>query len=261
MKVLRWITKMFFRSIGVIIFTIVFVLFLNWAFQARAHHSAIPPAVGDLFREGQYVCTISVVAGPELGFSLELVAITAAHCVDSHVMRVDNQWIATKEYHAEFAGVLYDVVPILIGDQNRGYDVAVMAFESEVPDVVPFVLCEWETIHGQTPVVNYADPFGNGLIRFEGTVSLLRIRVAPSTPARALKMSVADVFIAPGSSGSLLLLEDERHYIGVVSQALQSSTFGGAFAAFVPIPTMLEMLSAASTREILVPYSGDNIKP
>ena len=200
------------------------------------------PAVGILYQRSvngnlESVCTVSVVAGADVGVDADVALITAAHCVDRNLVyddvaeewRDNADWLVTFDETA-FAGAITHRVGIL----SRGYDVAVMLFAGALPDVTPLRFGDWATVQLGSRLLNWANPMGIGVQRFEGYVSMLSLE----RPVRGANIwwrhhGVAIIPGAGGSSGSLLL-DDDGLVVGVLIGVIQAS-MGTPFIVFVPL--------------------------
>jgi len=200
------------------------------------------PAVGILYKRTAYgnlesICTVSVVAGEDIGMEMERVLVTAAHCVNrdlvldpgSELWHDNADWLVTFDEKAFVAAVTYRV-----GETVRGYDIAILTFVSEPPDVEPLRLGDWSTVELGSRLLNWANPLGIGLQRFEGYVSMLSLE----RPVRGAQIwwrhhGVAIVPGAGGSSGSLLL-DVDGFVVGVLVGVIQAP-MGTPFIVFVPV--------------------------
>lgn len=208
---------------------------------------AVPPpdAVGGLYlaRNGDYICTASVVAGSELGLARERVVLTAAHCLTRELERDDETGEAG--FLLSFDGrTFHEVAPYRLGDVRLGYDLAVLVFRGAVPQVTPLRMGSWDDIDYGSEVRNFANPLGMGLQYFTGTVTMLRLEASASVPEsrdRWLHNAVAALQVGPGSSGSLILNSD-LEYIGVLSSVIDPR-FGSPFTVFVPLWKIAAFLS------------------
>ena len=220
---------------------IVLTLFIG---AALAH-----PAVGILYQRQSNgdltsLCTISIVAGEDVDVDAEYALVTAAHCVRrdlkfddaSGEWRDNADWLVTFDEKSFTAVVTYRV-----GDTNLGYDLAVLVFDGPAPDVEPLRLGEWADVKLGERVINWANPLGIGLQRFEGYVSMLSLE----RPVKGANIwwkgnSVAIIAGAGGSSGSLILNEEDE-VVGVLIGVIQSS-FGSPFVVFVPVSKFADFL-------------------
>ena len=212
---------------------------------------AIPPpeAVGGLYLQasGRYLCTASVVSGPELGLLDELVVLTAAHCVVPALEpgADGSDWSSRLGFLLSLDNVTFhEVAPTRVGYLLAGYDLAILSFRGAPPDVAPLHMGSWETIDFGTEIQNFANPLGMGLQYFTGAVTMLRLE--PSTEVEESNAqwrynAVAALHVGPGSSGSLIL-NRELEYIGVLSSVIDPR-FGSAFTVFVPQWKFADFLS------------------
>lgn len=208
---------------------------------------APPEAVGSLFlsESGQYLCTASVVDGPELGLEPSLVVLTAAHCIEPYLRREPGSgaWVNRQGYRVGFGGgELFDVVPVRVGFADAGYDLAVLRFVAEVPELSPLRMGSWERVDFGSFIQNYANPLGLGIQYFTGSVTMLRIEPSSSNAqSRWFYNAVAALQVGPGSSGSLILT-GTLEYVGVLSGVVEAR-FGSPFTVFVPQWKIVEFLN------------------
>ena len=208
--------------------------------------TAPPEAVGSLYfkESGRYLCTASVVDGTELGLEPEAVVLTAAHCIEPYLsLGVDSAWVSRREYQVGFGGeVLFDVTPIRVGFAEAGYDLAVLRFLTEVPELMPLRMGSWERIDFGTFIQNYANPLGLGIQYFRGSVTMLRIEPSDgNSQSHWYYNAVAALQVGPGSSGSLILT-GTLEYVGVLSGVVEAQ-FGSPFTVFVPQWKIIEFLN------------------
>lgn len=200
--------------------------------------AAPPEAVGSLYLAGSYdyVCTASAVEGPELGLEQPMVILTAAHCIEPTLRQEEatEAWTSRQGYLISFDGQeFYAVVPYRVGFAAAGYDIAILLFESDLPDITPLRMGVWENVDFGSPIQNYANPLGLGIQYFTGSVTMLRIEPSPGNQQEQWYYNaVASLQVGPGSSGSLILNE-ALEYIGVLSGVVEAS-FGSPFTVFVP---------------------------
>lgn len=208
---------------------------------------APPEAVGSLYLSatGQYLCTASVVDGPELGLEPSLVVLTAAHCIEPYLLREpgSGEWLNRQGYQVGFGGAeLFDVVPVRVGFADAGYDLAVLRFVAEVPELSPLRMGSWERVDFGSFIQNYANPLGLGIQYFTGSVTMLRIEPSSSNSrSRWFYNAVAALQVGPGSSGSLILT-GTLEYVGVLSGVVEAR-IGSPFTVFVPQWKIVEFLN------------------
>ena len=53
---------------------------------------------------------------------------------------------------------LFDVTPYRVGFADAGYDLAVLFFEADEPELIPLKMGSWDGIDFGTPIHNYANP-------------------------------------------------------------------------------------------------------
>lgn len=222
------------------------VLLLAFVCAALAH-----PAVGILYQRtagGDLVstCTVSIVAGEDVGVDAEFALVTAAHCVSrelkydpgSEQWRDNADWLVTFDEKAFTAAATHRV-----GVADLGYDVAVLVFSGPPPaDVEPLRLGDWATVELGDRLLNWANPLGIGVQRFEGYISLMSLE-RPVKGANIWWRGNAMAIIpgAGGSSGSLLL-DANGDVVGVLIGVIQAN-FGSPFVVFVPVSKFAEFLT------------------
>jgi len=203
-----------------------------------AHAVEPPEAIGSLFLKGEqkYLCTASAVAGKELGLEQELVLLTAAHCVDSGLQQEPETktWVNQLAYEVSFdSQTFYEVYPYRVGFAKTGYDVAVLFFTRDYPEVTPLHMGSWDGIEFGSDIQNFANPLGMGIQYFTGAVTMMAIAPSPTNKKpQWYHNAVASVQVGPGSSGSLILNE-AHEYIGVLSGVMEAR-FGSPFTIFIP---------------------------
>ena len=215
----------------------LFILIAVIMTQAMA--TAPPEAIGSLYLKPahSYLCTASVVSGPELGLEPERVVLTAAHCLEPGLKqdRTTQSWSSKKAYALSFDGQeFFDVQPYRIGFADTGYDLAILFFDDITPEVTPLHMGTWEAVDYGTPIQNFANPLGMGIQYFTGAVTMLHIDPSPVNAHRKqwFHNAVASLQVGPGSSGSLILNED-LEYVGVLSSVMEAR-FGSPFTIFIP---------------------------
>jgi len=201
------------------------------------------PAVGILYKRSAYgnlesICTVSIVAGADVNVDADVALVTAAHCVNRDLVYDDGveewrdnaDWLVTFD-EQNFAGAYVHRAGVM----DRGYDVAVLVFAGEpLEGVEPLRFGNWDDVQLGDRLLNWANPLGIGVQRFEGYVSMLSLE----RPVKGANIwwrhhGVAIIPGAGGSSGSLLLNAD-GDVIGVLIGVIQSS-FGTPFVIFVPL--------------------------
>jgi len=216
------------------------------------------PAVGILYQRSvngnlESVCTVSIVAGADVGVDADVALVTAAHCVNRNLVedkgteewRDNADWLVTFD-EASFAGAITHRVGIL----DRGYDVAIMLFAGTPPDVEPLRFGDWATVELGSRLLNWANPMGIGMQRFEGYVSMLSLeRPVKGTNIWWRHHGVAIIPGAGGSSGSLLL-DDDGLVIGVLIGVIQAQ-FGTPFVVFVPLDRVQRFLAVDAYARVI----------
>lgn len=207
--------------------------------MTQAMATAPPEAIGSLYLKPahSYLCTASVVSGPELGLEPERVVLTAAHCLEPGLKKdsTTQNWSSKKAYAVSFDGQeFFDVQPYRIGFADTGYDLAILFFDNATPQVAPLHMGTWEAVDFGTPIQNFANPLGLGIQYFTGAVTMLHIDPSPVNAHRKqwFHNAVASLQVGPGSSGSLILNED-LEYVGVLSSVMEAR-FGSPFTIFIP---------------------------
>jgi hypothetical protein len=200
-----------------------------------------PAAIGSLYTRDlggnlDFVCTVSVVHGPDLGLEQSQVLLTAAHCVERSLSynQSTEEWTTDGDYLVTFnEKSYYSVLLYRVGTLERGYDIAILEFEDDAPLINPLRVGEWDDVRPGTDIYNWANPGGYGLQRFEGYVTRLSFD-RPGGPGESnwRGYSLALLPVAGGSSGSLVLDADER-VIGVVIGMIVPQ--GATFTVFVPL--------------------------
>ena len=197
-----------------------------------------PEAVGSLYLKApqKYLCTASIVAGAELGVDLERVVLTAAHCVEKSLARdpMTKMWQSKHAFEVSFGGEqTFEVYPYRVGFASTGFDLAILRFVDEAPDITPLHMGAWDEVDLGSAIQNYANPMGMGLQYFTGTVTMTSLKPSPTNrKPNWHHNAVASVQVGPGSSGSLIL-NASQEYIGVLSSVMEAK-FGSPFTIFVP---------------------------
>ena len=205
---------------------------------ALSHAGEPPEAVGSLYLKSpqKYLCTASIVAGAELGVALERVVLTAAHCVEKSLTRdpITKIWQSKHAFEVSFGGEkMFEVYPYRVGFASTGYDLAILRFVEEAPDITPLRMGAWDEVDLGSVIQNYANPMGMGLQYFTGTVTMTNLKPSPTNrKPNWHHNAVASVQVGPGSSGSLIL-NASQEYIGVLSSVMEAK-FGSPFTIFVP---------------------------
>ena len=213
----------------------------------------IPESIGSLYARDtsgslNMRCTASVVRGVDVEVEAPLAILTAAHCVDDALRHdaVNEEWRSGIDFLVTFdEKTYYSVLIERVGFLNRGYDIAVLSFEENAPTIIPIEFGEWSDVRPGTEVVNWANPAGLGLQRFEGYITMLSLN-RPAGPGGSdwRGYSLALLPAMGGSSGSLVLHEDE--VIGILIGSF--STQGSSFTVLVPLsrfPTFFSSDTAA----------------
>ena len=206
-------------------------------FAGTGEATAPPEAVGSLYLEQDhsYLCTASVVAGPELGLEVPLAVLTAAHCIEDglRLESTSNSWSSRLAYEISLDGrSYYPVQPLRVGFVEAGFDLAIMVFLEGYPAVQPLHMGSWDQVDFGTAIHNYANPLGMGIQYFTGAVTMLRLEGTAQNQQGWQLNAVASLQVGPGSSGSLIL-DEASNYIGVLSGVVEAG-FGSPFTIFVP---------------------------
>jgi S1-C subfamily serine protease len=204
---------------------------------------AQPPQVGSLYTRDmsgslQMTCTASIVSGTDLGLDFDAAILTAAHCIDRGIEfdDVTKEYRSTADYLVTFDEREYFSARLYrVGWQTKGYDLAILYFPANSPDIEPIRIGDWSEVAPGTAITNFANPMGLGLQRFVGYVTMLSLdRPVANASLNWRGNSVAMLPSAGGSSGSLILNEDGE-VIGVLIGAI-SAQRGAEFTVFVGLP-------------------------
>lgn len=225
--------------------------FIRWGtivlLAAFACASFAHPAVGILYQRQSNgdlasLCTVSIVAGEDVGVDAEFALVTAAHCVVRDLKKDDETWYDDADWLVTFDEKSFTaVITHRVGDPALGYDMAVLVFDGLAPDIEPLRLGDWASVEVGQRVLNWANPLGIGLQRFEGYVSMLSLE----RPVKGQNIwwkgnAVAIIAGAGGSSGSLIL-DEAGDVVGVLIGVIQAQ-FGTPFVVFVPVSKFADFL-------------------
>lgn len=203
--------------------------------------AATPDAIGSLYTRDitgslNFTCTASVVDGESLGVETEVVVMTAAHCVDRSIEFDESTetYRSTADYRVTFNDNEYYAVELLrVGYQTKGFDVATLVFTSVTPDVEPLAVGSWRNITSGTAVINYANPMGLGLQRFEGYVTMLTLDRPVATASLNWRGNAVAILPSAGGSSGSLVLDSRGAVIGVLIGYIGDGR-GAKFTVFVP---------------------------
>lgn len=204
----------------------------------------IPSSVGILHRDGKSLCTASVIEG--------LGVVTAAHCFANDLGNDPQRGYAMlqSEYTLElFApgtgeGVHYPVQPVKVGHVKKGFDLALLRFLGEEPDVTPLTMA-LSMVPVGTPLVYYGNPLNLGIQRVTGELT----RSSFDDPGSLQGYAVARLQSAQGASGAPVLSLVDGSVVGVLVGFRQGparngfGSAGGHFTFLVPLTRVMEFLS------------------